>query len=93
MKFYTRFTTGADLIIASPLGIRMITGSEGDKISERDRDLLSSIEIIYLDSFDVLSEMQNMDHLTAVMGALNRIPFSTQATDLSRLRNWNLEER
>ena len=46
--------------MASPLGLRMIIGGEGDK--ERDFDYLSSLEIIIVDQMDVFL-MQNWDHL------------------------------
>ncbi len=54
-KFYS-----CDIIMASPLGLRMIIGGDGDK--DRDYDYLSSLEIIIADQMDVYL-MQNWDHL------------------------------
>lgn len=41
----------SDIIIASPLGLRLIVGAEGE--SERDFDFLSSIEILILDQVEI----------------------------------------
>ena len=49
-----------DIILATPLGLRLVIGGEGEK--ERDYDYLSSIEIVIADQLDVYL-MQNWDHL------------------------------
>ncbi len=41
MKLYSEFYD-SDVILASPLGLRLVTGAEGDKA--RDIDFLSSVE-------------------------------------------------
>lgn len=81
----------SDIIIASPLGLRLITGDEADKT--RDYDFLSSVEIFVVDQADVIM-MQNWDHVTAIAGALNRIPAKPRDdTDFSRVRRWFLDEQ
>ena len=59
MKIYSSFYS-SDVIIASPLGLKMIIGEEGDK--KREFDFLSSIEVIILNHTDTFL-MQNWDHV------------------------------
>lgn len=42
----------SDIIIASPLGLRMVIGAEGEK--DREYDFLSSVEILIMDQVEVL---------------------------------------
>ena len=91
VKFYADFYT-ADLIVCSPLGLRLITGSEGDKPSDRDVDFLSSIELLIIDQFDVQTSMQNADHLQTIMEVLNHRPYDTKTTDFARVRDWFLKD-
>lgn len=42
----------ADIIIASPLGLRMIVGAEGQ--ADRDYDFLASIELLVLDQAEII---------------------------------------
>ncbi len=74
-----------DIIIASPLGLRMIVGTDSDKLADRDYDFLSSIELLYLDRADVFS-MQNFEHVDVVMSAMNRVPYQSRDADFSRIR-------
>ncbi|KAJ3444141.1 orf protein-related [Anaeramoeba flamelloides] len=78
----------SDLIIASPLGLRLVVGGEGDK--ERDYDFLSSIEITILDHADVLL-MQNWEHILTIWKVLNKLPESQGNTDFSRVKHWYLD--
>jgi len=89
VKFYSSFYQ-ADLIVASPLGLRMITGTVGDKLADRDYDFLSSIEVLMISHFDVCASMQNYQHILAIMAVMNVQPFDTRHTDFSRIRQWNL---
>ena len=83
VKLYADFYN-ADIIVASPLGLRIIVGSAEDSI--RESDFLSSIDIAVVDCADVLTTMQNVAHLDDVVSAINKIPFKTDRTDFSRLR-------
>lgn len=47
-KLYTAFEN-SDVIICSPLGLRMIIGEEGQETTKREYDFLSSIEVLILD--------------------------------------------
>ena len=87
MRLYTEFFH-SDIIIASPLGLRMNIGGEGDK--KREFDYLSSIEVMVLDMADVFL-MQNWNHVIDIMKVLNQIPAESHDTDFSRIREWNLE--
>lgn len=54
-KLYSRFYE-SDLIVASPLGLRLAIEKDGDY------DFLSSIEVLVVDQMDVML-MQNWDHV------------------------------
>lgn len=86
LKLYVDFYS-ADILIASPLGLKMIVGVEGDK--EFDRDFLSSIELVILDQADVFL-MQNWAHVTHIFDNLNCVPKDSHGTDFSRVRMWSL---
>ncbi|CAB9498393.1 Digestive organ expansion factor homolog [Seminavis robusta] len=86
VKLYTDFYS-SDIIVCSPLGLKMATtSSEG---GEGDADFLSSIEICLLDRSDVLM-MQNWDHVNAVLDRVNQLPQNNNETDFSRVRNYLL---
>jgi len=46
LKLYTSFEE-SDILVGSPLGIRMITGDEDD--AKRNYDFLASIEVLIVD--------------------------------------------
>lgn len=73
----------ADVLIGSPLGLRQITGAEGER--KRDFDFLSSIEVCIVDRADVL-RMQNWEHVQEVMQVVNRKPRGLGSIDISCLR-------
>ncbi|OQV16521.1 Digestive organ expansion factor-like protein [Hypsibius exemplaris] len=86
LKMYTEFYS-ADIIIASPLGLRMIIGTEGEK--QHEYDFLSSIEILVMDQADIFM-MQNWEHVTLIMKHLHLQPKSTGKLDFGRVRHWVL---
>jgi U3 small nucleolar RNA-associated protein 25 len=83
VKLYCPFYS-SDLIVASPLGLRMAIES-GEK-----NDFLSSIEMMILDSANVLL-MQNWEHVEYIFQHLNQIPKNPHETDFSRVKSWYLD--
>jgi U3 small nucleolar RNA-associated protein 25 len=86
VKLYSDFYR-SDIIIASPLGLKMSTDATEDE--EPDIDFLSSIEICLVSRSDVLL-MQNWDHVNSVLDRLNKQPKKNNDTDFSRVRNYLL---
>ncbi|GBP24329.1 Digestive organ expansion factor homolog [Eumeta japonica] len=84
LKLYTDFYS-SDIIVASPLGLRMIVGAEGEE--DRDYDFLASIEVLIMDQTDVFL-MQNWDHLLHILDHFHLQPKKTHNTDFSRVRSW-----
>ncbi|KAI9327311.1 hypothetical protein DFJ73DRAFT_791073 [Zopfochytrium polystomum] len=87
LKLYSDFYA-SDILVASPLGLRMIIGADGDR--DRDFDFLSSIEIVVLDHTDVFL-MQNWEHVEHVFDHLNLIPRESHGCDFSRAKKWYLD--
>ncbi|KAF4532195.1 hypothetical protein B566_EDAN002257 [Ephemera danica] len=86
LKLYADFYD-SDLIIASPLGLRMIVGAEGE--ASRDYDFLASIEVLVADQADIFLQ-QNWDHLLHLWDHLHKQPKEAHGADFSRLRLWAL---
>ncbi|CAH0728473.1 unnamed protein product, partial [Brenthis ino] len=84
LKLYTDFYA-SDILIASPLGLRMIVGAEGEE--DRDYDFLASIELLVIDQADVCY-MQNWEHLLHILDHFHLQPKKTHGTDFSRVRSW-----
>lgn len=86
VKLYSDFYS-ADIIVASPLGLRVIVGAEGEE--DRDFDFLASVEILVLDQADLFL-MQNWDHLLHVLDHLHLQPREAHGTNFARVRSWAL---
>ncbi|KAK0041259.1 digestive organ expansion factor isoform X1 [Biomphalaria pfeifferi] len=86
LRLYSPFYE-SDIILASPLGLRMIIGLEGDK--ERDFDFLSSIEVLIIEQADIFL-MQNWDHFTHVFKHFHLQPRESHGVDFSRVRMWSV---
>eukprot|EP01133_Synstelium_polycarpum_P008685 gene8685-10203_t len=87
LELYTPFYY-SDIIICSPLGMRLVVGTEGDK--QRDNDFLSSIEMIIIDQVDTILQ-QNWDHMNIIFENLNLVPKTDRGIDFSRVRTATLE--
>ncbi|XP_065606711.1 U3 small nucleolar RNA-associated protein 25 homolog [Cyrtonyx montezumae] len=86
MRLYAPFYS-SDIIIASPLGMRTVIGTEGEK--KRDFDFLSSIEMLIIDQADIYL-MQNWEHVLHLMRHMNLLPLDSHGVDFSRVRMLNL---
>lgn len=83
LKLYSPFME-SDVIVASPLGLRLLIEKE------QQSDYLSSIELLLIDQADVML-MQNWDHVKFVVERLNAIPKEASHTDFSRVKPWYLD--
>lgn len=88
VKLYTDFYK-SDIIVASPLGLKMLVAPSEDG-KDGNSDFLSSIEICLMEDADVLL-MQNWDHVNDILSMLNQEPQSNNDTDFSRVRSYMLE--
>jgi U3 small nucleolar RNA-associated protein 25 len=86
VKLYNDFYR-SDIILASPLGLKMATSASEEKAG--DVDFLSSIEVCWVARADALL-MQNWDHVNDVMNIVNQQPRNTNDTDFSRVRPYHL---
>eukprot|EP00698_Gefionella_okellyi_P002652 TRINITY_DN12498_c0_g1_i1.p1 TRINITY_DN12498_c0_g1~~TRINITY_DN12498_c0_g1_i1.p1 ORF type:complete len:604 (+),score=124.22 TRINITY_DN12498_c0_g1_i1:25-1836(+) len=82
VKLFSQFYK-SDIIIGSPLGLKLVVGAAGDE--ERDYDFLSSIEVVICDQANVQC-MQNWDHVDTLFELLNLTPTQNRGTDFSRVR-------
>lgn len=89
-KLYSSFYN-SDLIVASPLGLKLVIGHEKDKSKKQDYDFLSSIEVLLLDQAEgmYMQTWENVDH---ILKHMNLTPRESHGCDFSRVRNWYLEE-
>jgi U3 small nucleolar RNA-associated protein 25 len=86
IKLFTDFYR-SDIILASPLGLKMNTNTKED--GDSGFEYLSSIEICFVSRGDVLL-MQNWDHLNDLLPLLNQQPKDTSNIDFSRVREYFL---
>jgi len=83
VKLFSEFYN-CDLILASPLGLRMSIEKQ------KSSDFLSSIEILVIDQMNALT-MQNWDHVQFVLSHLNEMPKESRDADFSRIKPWYLD--
>ena len=86
-KLYAPFY-GAELVVASPLGLRLGIGDQAD--AQRDADWLSSLEVLVAPYADVFT-MQNWSHVRGLVEQLNALPTQQRDTDFARVRSWYLD--
>lgn len=84
LKLYSSFYA-SDLIIASPLGLRLI-------VDKKDFDFLSSIELCICDQLDV-SAQQSWANVKHIFEKINLVPKNPHDCDFSRVREWYLNEQ
>lgn len=84
LKLYSNFYS-SDIIISSPLGLRMTIKAEGEE--QRDYDFLASVELLILDQSEIFS-MQNWDHINHIFDHLHLQPKNSHDTDFARVRSW-----
>jgi len=87
LKLYTDFYN-SDIIIGSPLGLRLVLGAEGEK--ERNYDFLNSIEVMIMDQSEIFM-MQNWDHILSILDDIHKQPQESRGVDFSRVRLWTLD--
>ncbi|XP_063705619.1 U3 small nucleolar RNA-associated protein 25 homolog [Culicoides brevitarsis] len=86
IKLYTDYYN-SDIIIASPLGLRLTIGAPGEK--DRDFDFLSSIEMLIMDQAEIFYA-QNWEHVMHFLDHMHLKPEKMLNTDFSRVRSWIL---
>ena len=87
MKLYAPFDE-SDIILASPLGLKLATPSDTDKTFKNNKvyDFLSSIEIFLMD-FSEIFIYQNMEHLNEILSFINKQPKNNQnIVDINRIK-------
>jgi hypothetical protein len=76
LRLYQSFDT-SDIIIASPLGLKLTTINDEAVKNKKVYDFLSSIEVLLIDFAEVFI-YQNIDHLEEILSFLNKVPKNNQ---------------
>uniref|UniRef100_A0A5S6QQM8 U3 small nucleolar RNA-associated protein 25 n=1 Tax=Trichuris muris TaxID=70415 RepID=A0A5S6QQM8_TRIMR len=84
LKLFVDFYS-SDMIVASPLGLRMALGTQSEK--HFDCDYLSSIEVFIMDQADVFL-MQNWKHVIHIIDSMHMQPRHDHGVDYSKVRMW-----
>lgn len=94
LKLYSKLDQ-SDVIVASPLGLRMIYEKAAARKKSSDSEFLSSIEVCVMDKCEGLL-MQNWEHIREIVGdKLNAPPTNFEETkvDFSRIRMWAINDQ
>ncbi|KAI9577797.1 digestive organ expansion factor homolog [Glossina fuscipes] len=86
LKLYTDFYA-SDILIASPLGLRVTMG--GTSNSDVEHDFLSSIEVLIIDQAELILA-QNWENLLHILEHMHLQPKTLRTTDINRARLWCL---
>jgi hypothetical protein len=76
IRLYQSFDE-SDIIIASPLGLKLTTTNDESVKNKKVFDFLSSIEILLIDFAEVFM-YQNIEHLEEILTFMNKIPKNNQ---------------
>jgi len=86
LRLYQSFES-SDIIIASPLGLKLTSSNDVSVNNKKVYDFLSSIEILLIDFAEVFMH-QNVDHLEEILTFMNKIPKNNKnIVDISRIRD------
>ena len=81
----------SDMIIASPLGLRLLIEKNASGGSGKlNADFLSSLEVVMLHQSDVMY-MQNWEHVEYIMQRTNKLAENDRGSDFSRIRPYFLD--
>lgn len=76
IKLYTSFDE-SDIIVCSPLGLKLANTSDNVSANNKVYDFLSSIEIVLMD-FSEIFLYQNIQHLEEILSFVNKMPKNNQ---------------
>lgn len=76
IRLYQSFDE-SDIIIASPLGLKLTTTNDESVKNKKVFDFLSSIEILLIDFAEIFM-YQNIEHLEEILSFMNKIPKNNQ---------------